>query len=339
MTTTKRLLFASTAVVLSFALTVATLFAVDVYEHHKMASFAGLNLWGYRGPIVGRKKPGERRVVVVGESTAFGYGVRWQQSFPAYLQELLNQNGSRARPVTVVNLAYNNEGAHSYRFTLQDYLYLDYDAVVFYSGYNDLDLVNLNVFRHGSPIFRLTGYMPILPLVLRERAMAIRRGGNLEQAHRGREIMFRPSLLQRMTASVLAGMATAMYAMDRPVSAGEGAKPDPDAIKEGAGCGSQWASYCGEMYAAVKLALDRQKSVLIVAQPRLTDFHMAQQQRLVGFLTDRFGSANPLVRFANLSDAVDLTNKALSYDEMHLTAAGNRLIAEKLAGPISRMLQ
>jgi lysophospholipase L1-like esterase len=337
MTTTKRLLFASTAVVLSFALTVATLFVVDVYEHHKMASSAGLNLWGYRGPIVGRKKPGERRVVVVGESTAFGYGVRWQQSFPAYLQELLNQNGSRARPVTVVNLAYNNEGAHSYRFTLQDYLYLDYDGVIFYSGYNDIGL-NLNVFRHGSPIFRLTGYMPILPLVLRDKAMAIRSGGRLEDAYGDGAIVFRPSLMQRTTASVLAGMATAMYAMDRPVKS-EGASPDPAAIHEGAGCGSQWAFYCGEMYAAVKLALDRQKSVLIVTQPRLTDFHMAQQQRLVAFLTDRFGSANPLVRFADLSDAVDLTNKALSYDEMHLTAAGNRLIAEKLAGPISRMLQ
>jgi hypothetical protein len=150
--------------------------------------------------------------------------------------------------------------------------------------------------------------------------------------------VFRPSLLQRTTASVLAGMATAMDAMDRPVSAGEGAKPDPDAIKEGAGCGSQWAFYCGEMYAAVKLALDRQKSVLIVTQPRLTDFHMAQQQRLVGCLTDRFGNANPRVRFANLSDAVDLKNRALSYDGMQLTASGNRIVAEQLAGPVSGML-
>jgi lysophospholipase L1-like esterase len=93
------------------------------------------------------------------------------------------------------------------------------------------------------------------------------------------------------------------------------------------------------MYAAVKFALDRRKNVLIVTQPRLTDVHKTQQERLVAFMTDRFGSANALVRFANLSDAVNLKNKALSYDEMHLTAAGNRLIAEKLAGPVSDMLR
>ena len=37
-----------------------------------------------------------------------------------------------------MNLAYNNEGAYSFRFTLGDYLYLDYDLAILYEGYNDL---------------------------------------------------------------------------------------------------------------------------------------------------------------------------------------------------------
>src|SRR5690349_6146851 len=111
----KHAMFAAIVAALTFVLAATILLAADVYEHHKMAANAGLNIWGYRGPTVGRKKPDERRVVVVGESTAFGYGVHWNESFPAYLQDLLNQqHRSTRRLVSVVNLAYNNEGAHSY---------------------------------------------------------------------------------------------------------------------------------------------------------------------------------------------------------------------------------
>ena len=39
---------------------------------------------------------------------------------------------------TVVNLAYNNEGAYSFTFTMKDYGYLDHDLVCLYEGYNDL---------------------------------------------------------------------------------------------------------------------------------------------------------------------------------------------------------
>src|SRR5436309_1926814 len=85
----KRAVFAIAAIALTLIASLGLLIAADVYEHHHMAMNAGLNLWGYRGPVVGRKKAGERRVVVVGESTAFGYGVRWDESFPAYLQQRL----------------------------------------------------------------------------------------------------------------------------------------------------------------------------------------------------------------------------------------------------------
>ena len=63
------------------------LLAADLYFHHRVERFAGVNIWGYRGPRVSRKKaPGEHRLVVIGGSTAFGYGVDWDQAFPAYLE-------------------------------------------------------------------------------------------------------------------------------------------------------------------------------------------------------------------------------------------------------------
>ena len=82
----KRVLFALLAITLALVVAISALLALDIYAHHRLSTSGGLNVWGYRGPTVGRKKSGERRVVVVGGSTAFGYGVTWPQAFPTYLQ-------------------------------------------------------------------------------------------------------------------------------------------------------------------------------------------------------------------------------------------------------------
>jgi lysophospholipase L1-like esterase len=338
MTRKKYLLFTIVAITLAVFVSVAGLLAVDVYYHHKLAMSAGLNIWGYRGPTVGRKKAGERRVVVVGESTAFGYGVKWQDAIPASLEQVLNRQApSSGQSISVVNLAYNNEGARSYKYTLEDYKYLDYDAVVFYSGYNDVSGPNYQVFRHTSPIFRLTGYFPILPIVIREKSMVIMSGGNLEKAYWGEKPVFRPNIAQRTAGSTLAAVATLSASLDKQLIS---AMPDPadNGADVGAACGPRWAHYCGGMYTAVKYALDHHKKVMITTQPRINDTHVDQQQSLVAFLHQRFGN-NPLLLFTDLSDALTLTDPVLCYDGMHLTAAGNRVIAEKLAGPVSEMLR
>ena len=37
------------------------------------------------------------------------------------------------------------------------------------------------------------------------------------------------------------------------------------------------------------------------------------------------------MRYATMRGIVDLGNPAMSFDQMHLTAAGNRLVADRLA--------
>ena len=238
MTTTKKLVFATVTVLLTSALAIGTIVAVDVYLHRKYMDLLGLNVWGYRGPAVGSKQPNEWRLAVVGESTAFGYGVHWKEAFPAYLQERLRQAG--ARPVTVVNLAYNNEGAHSYKYTLKDYDYLEYDAVLFYSGYNDIG-GNTEVFRHDSVVFRLTGYLPLLPLIAKEKAMVIRSGGRLEDAYLNRKTTFRPNIAQRATAGALEAAVTISESLDRQFSDGvsDYAHIRDAAAEEGRECGPE----------------------------------------------------------------------------------------------------
>lgn len=336
----KYAVFALMTMALTTVVGVGTLLAVDVYLHGKLATAGGLNVWGYRGPSVGRKQPRETRVAVIGGSTAFGYGVRWHEAFPAYLQDLLNNRlQAEGRTVSVVNLAYNNEGAHSLQFTLQDYAYLDFDAVVIYSGYNDLGL-NLSVYRRTSAVFRLTGYMPILPLVLREKAMTIRYNGNLDAAYRKEATVYRPNVVQRAAATSMTAVASAMGSLDRPQNS-EGAEPDPDVVRAGAECGPRWAHYCGSMLKAITLALAAGKDVLMVSQPRSLErptHHVDQQAQLVAFLTRRFGS-NPRLRFANLMDVVNLADTSICYDGLHLKPEGNRMIAERLLEPVLEMIR
>lgn len=337
--------FAGGAIVLSTVLVLALLLGVDLYLHHRFEQAAGLNIRGYRGPVVKRKQPGERRVVVLGGSAAFGYGVPPTQSFPAYLQQRLNEQRRQQHqgPISVVNLAFNVQGAYSFFYTLKDYEDLDYDLALLYEGYNDLTQTpNLALFRHHSPIFRLTGYYPIFPMIFQEKAMALRHGGDLEGAYRNTPTVFRPNLAQRTTASALEVAVHINQSLERQLGRLSDTTPSntPLAAQGPAlnACGERWAFYCGAVFRAAEYALNRGKRVLVVTQPYISDGHIEQQQALVGMLRERFGD-NPRLRYVNLGRAVDVRDTTLCYDGMHLTGTGNERIAEQLVRPVLEILQ
>ena len=334
MTTKRYAAFALAAVVLATVAALVVLLAVDLYLHRKYMDLVAINTRGYRGPAVGRKQPGEWRLAVLGESTAFGYGVHWHDAIPALLEERLNAVAGAARRASILNLAYNNEGAHSYPFTLEDYAYLDYDAVLLYSGYNDL-WSNTEAFRRKSIVFRLTGYMPIFPLIFREKAMVIRWNGALEDAYWGRKTTFVPTLAQRATATALETAVSIsrsldeQFAQDHHILSREEGHVVDAATAEGVECGIDFDHYCGEMYVATKFALDRGTQVLVVTQPHMNARHREQQAVLRAFLERRFGG-NARLHFASMEDEIDLKDRSLAYDGMHLTRAGNQRIAAAL---------
>ena len=131
---TRRVMFAVASILLSLLVGLLLLLVADVYVHRRAERSAGLNLWGYRGPLLGRKAAQEVRIAFLGGSTMFGYGVSWDQAIPALVERELN---AAVPPVRSANLALNNEGAYSFLYTLQDYEYLEPDIVVLYEGYND----------------------------------------------------------------------------------------------------------------------------------------------------------------------------------------------------------
>lgn len=348
MTLTKRkfVLFAAAAIMLSVFVSLLGALAADLVLHQRAERSAGLNRWGYRGPVVGKRQPGEVRVVMLGGSTAFGYGVTWDEAIPAQLERVLGEQAAGV-PVRVVNLGFNNEGAYSFLPTLQDYDSLDYDLVVLYEGYNDVmgDAgPNRAVYRHESVVFRLTGYFPILPLWLDEKAKTLRYG-SLEAAYQAARpgsvntTVFKPGLATRTSATALEAAETVSSALGRQLGR-LAAQPSATPHASEAGCATPWSAYCDSVLAAARYVINLNKAVAIVAQPLLgsdgREPHRRQQQALSDMVQRQF-AGNPRVRYVDLTGALDLETSPHAFDGMHLDGEGNAIIAGALV-PVIRDL-
>ena len=327
------------AAALSLVVLGGLLFALDGYLHAHFEQMGGLNIRGYRGPLTARKQPGERRIIVAGESTVFGYGVPWRDAIPAALERKLNalRHSQGHGPVSVVNVAQNREGAYGVNITLRDYASLDYDVALIYTGVTDLEGNNTLAFRHQSAIFRLTGYLPILPVVFREKAMALRHGGDLAAAYRGQGAVSAPAAA-RAAAAVLEGAAQAADALDAQMGR---IWPDPaldpaprsDTVR----CPEPWGDYCDALAAAVDYVLGQGKQVVVVRSLPISSVHRQQQRSMAAMLQSRF-AAHPRLTILNAEQALDLGDPALCYDGRHLTAAGHDRIAELLVPQLNALL-
>ena len=323
----------------------ALLLGADIYVHHRVQYDAGVNVWGYRGDTVGGKKPGETRVIVLGGSTAFGYGLHWNESWPYYLEQRIADGRRADAPVRVVNLGIPTDSARTFVSTLDDSAYLDADIAMFYEGYNDLGfdtnppkgstnpaVPHYLAWRHQSPIFRWTGYFPILPLVLNEKAAVLLHG---RDANAAGEVVFRPDLATRTTAAAMKSAADIGVALERRLGQLTDVGVRRSEVVE-AGCG-QWSQYCGAIEDAVRHALDRGQRVIVITQPYLSDAHVDQQRALAAMMVRQFGG-NARVRYVNLGRAVDTRDRSIAYDGMHLSAAGNARIATELVPIVLDMM-
>ncbi|RZP28558.1 hypothetical protein EVA25_02965 [bacterium] len=316
-----------------------TLLAVDVYLHHRHEMNAGLNIWGYRGTVLDSKQDGEHRIAVVGGSTAFGYGVAWPEAIPALLQQKLNDVEPGGATYTAANLGYNNEGAYSYTYTLRDYAYLDYDLAILYTGYNDLGAPDRNtrVYRHESPVFTLTGYMPIFPLIFSEKAMVLRYGGDLEAAYRGKKTVFKPDSGDRFSAAALETAVSVSKSLERQLGRLTTTKPDDFSVQP-TKCIEGWQFYCQRIKLAVDQLLAEGKLVIVVTQPYVSDGHVEQQSNMAAMLNRSYGD-NGNVRYVNLGEAFSLDDREFAWDGVHLTAVGNDVVAAGLVEPVQSILR
>lgn len=344
MTRRKRVLFALMAAALASVVAGGVLLAVDIFLHGRYEKSAGYNVWGYRGPSVGRKPAGEVRIVMTGGSSAFGYGGQWDEAIPARLEQRL---ASASPAVRVVNLGYNNEGAYSFKFTLNDYLWLDYDLAILYEGYNDLlgdsSPPNTQVFRHESPIYRLTGYLPIFPIVFREKAASLLNGNVGAAYSQDQKTVFRPGLAARGTAGVLTAVVGVTEALEQQISRVTDEPARQVTVSPATGCQYPWQTYCQSVFDAVQFAVSKGKRALVVGQPLFAPGNarharqLAQQQELAGMMARQFAGRQD-VGFVSMGTVVDLANPDESFDGMHLTPKGNSAVAAALAPAVSELM-
>lgn len=340
----RRVVYAVVAFIGVGLVSVLVLLAADVYLHWRSQNLASVNVWGYRGAPVGRKRPGETRLVLLGGSTAFGWGLPAHESIAAFLERDLQTDArTSSRFTSVVNLGAPSQGAYGFRVDLEDYAYLDYDVVILYEGYNDLGLgdggnlavPNLWRWRRQSPVFRVAGYYPILPVMLREKAIGMLSGGNVNAAYAGRHVVFRPGLAARATAGAFTAAAEVSDRVSEQLGRLSEKPPTPSVDEQ---CVPRWKQYCGAVRDAVTWALDRRKRVLFVTQPYVSDSHVEQQANVVAMLTSRYGG-DRRVRAVDLGHVIDLRDDRIAYDGLHLVAAGNETIATHLVEPVLEMMR
>ncbi|HAZ10641.1 MAG TPA: hypothetical protein DCY56_06010 [Candidatus Omnitrophica bacterium] len=334
---TKNILFTVAAIFLVFIFAVIALIGLDVMYHQKYIDRAGLNYRGYRGKVSGKKRPSEIRIVMLGGSSLFGYGVQYNQAIPALLEEKLNaQTASKTKKkYSVINLAYNNEGAYAFYFNLQDFAYLDYDYVIIYDGYNDLGVGNVVVYRHNDPVFRMFNYMPILPLIIKEKILCMRYSGNLEDAYRSKKVTFTPTPKDQIKISALENSLKNYSAIEniiKRINKTEKADFDIDVLKN-----DPWAWYTHYMRKAVDYALSRNKKVIIITQPYISDTHRNQQKSLREMLNKTY-AGNSSVAYFDLGDSFHLEDTSFCFDGMHLNIKGCEVMAEYIFERIKELI-
>jgi hypothetical protein len=159
----------------------AALFAVigllvlDMRAHNRVEELGGVNVWGYRGTELGRKPPHHIRIVAFGGDLAFGWGVKPVETLPSYAARLvsleINRRGQPSRPITATIAAARGMRIGDYAEWIRRFSHLEPDIICLIP---DEPAHQLHPGRflpdRGSLMFALTGYSPILPLVLREKA-------------------------------------------------------------------------------------------------------------------------------------------------------------------------
>jgi len=151
---------------------------LDVRAHARVENLGGVNIWGYRGPVVNRKGPIEVRVAIAGGDLAFGWGVAPTETLAPFVRQAVGLDleipGSAGRVVTAVTAGAMGLPPAEYAGWLAHLAFLRPDVVCLVLDPPD-HTPSANAFLpdRSSLAFRRFGYSPILPLVLQEKGTLI----------------------------------------------------------------------------------------------------------------------------------------------------------------------
>src|SRR5260370_23838182 len=109
------------------------LVGLDVFAHRRVEQLGGVNVWGYRGPVMRQKQSNEIRLGVVGGDLAFGWGVAASEPLAPSIRQLVAlQIDKPRRPLTMVtalNLGAQGLAPSEYARWITHFAYLRPDVL------------------------------------------------------------------------------------------------------------------------------------------------------------------------------------------------------------------
>lgn len=279
--------------------------ALDQYAHKQVQLVGGLNSWGYRGTVAKQRAFDETRLMVVGGTQAFGFGVAVKETTTSYLRHMVEAWVTFDRgPVTAMNLGVLGLPRGAYAARLDQFRYLAPDLICIY-----VDLAsNPTASAHlagASGVAAWTGYWPALPLVLREKGDLL--------ASRGQPL----GGLVRLTGHAL-GAADSMVAR-----LAQGPPPVADDV----------GSVIGAVDVALGMALDT-----VVVMPEPHSAAAAHERQLLIAALERF-AGNPRVRVVLLGERMPGYRELMLPDGVNLGSAGQHRAAVEIEPVVSAMLR
>lgn len=287
----------------TLVLAVLATVAADLGAHKRVETLGGLNTRGYRGPVAHQRQPNELRVVVVGGTRAFGWGEPASSTMVAAvrfeLARVLDVPNKPLMPIVAINLGQIGAPPETYTSTLEHFSYLKPDYI---GIFDDLGDPGPNRPFDRSGIFAMTGYRPMLPLVLQEK-------GRVMQS--------------RMMGAPLEYLGDALAGADRVLARVAGGRDEapPSA--------SFPREYASAIIRAIETAHAQARGVVVVLSPVDNE---GQRRNLEALLLQLSERGNPSwLRFVDLRAAADLYDPSRRLDGFSFGANATSIAGQAIA--------
>lgn len=303
------------------------LVALDLYAHKRIETVAGLNIWGYRGPVAHQKEPREIRLVVVGGSRAFGLGsaASWTVATVVRQQVMLatDRPGREVRQVVPITLAWPGAMPDSYAATLTRFAYLNPDYICIY---DDLGVGGAPLREETSGLFARTGYWPALPTAFQEKGMLWRFGSVRAGYDRRAAPSAMPGALRRTAGAALQLAGGVLSNADRLVAR----SPTPHS-------GDDAARYADEVLQAVDFALTKSRGVVVAISPAESPRQASNASAVLPRLAARAASTRQL-RLVNLAEEPLLLDPSQRLDDWNYGGDAIAAAAKKIAPAVIELI-
>ena len=132
------------------------IYPCDEYTHENKCIERTYNSYGFRGDEFEKEKPDNTfRIFALGGSTTFGVGAADNETWPVYLQKIMNEKIT-GKNIEVINFGLSGATTESYYELIKNRMSsLDPDLIIMYDGWNDKDLPAKKTIQNWESVCKL----------------------------------------------------------------------------------------------------------------------------------------------------------------------------------------